>query len=237
MMAANSYHHKCEWFPLANLGWVQLDLAGKPTDEPTYSHTLSLAYDVFRNDRRREYVFVYRGTDSYLDAIWSNLAPFVSPAYVFGDTHFDRFLETRQFTKYKIILAGHSLGAGLSLHKSIRGYDAYLFDPSPRIFGPPASEYRPATRVVVFEKGEILTTLRDRTSLWYTAATGGVYQANFDFHVNSKHGVAKAIALHSMFKLAEGIRARGAVVDPRLNLAKLTPRPGPGCDHTRVRRR
>ena len=56
MMAANSYHRKCDWFPLRTIGWVQVDLAGKPTDDPTYSHRFSLASDIFRNDRRGQFV-------------------------------------------------------------------------------------------------------------------------------------------------------------------------------------
>lgn len=233
MMAANSYHRKCDWFPLRTIGWVQVDLAGKPTDDPTYSHRFSLAYDIFRNDRQHEYVFVYRGTDSLLDFGWANLAP-VSAEYKLAEQHFDKFLNSLppQFKQYKIVLAGHSLGAGLALHKSIRGYDAFVFDPSPRLFGPSSSQYRKGRRVVVFQKGEILSLLRDRTSLWYTAATGGVYQTEYDFgpEVNRKHGLAKRVGLHDMFKLAENIRAEGAQVNPRLNDAKLSRRPGAECD-------
>jgi hypothetical protein len=234
MMAANSYHHKCDWFPLQSLGWVQVDRAGKQTDNATYSHRFSLAYDIFRNDRRHEYVFVYRGTDSPLDFGWANLAPFVSAEYRLSEQHFDKFLNSipPQFKHYKIVLAGHSLGAGLALHESIRGFDAFVFDPSPRLFGPPSAQYRKGKRVVVFEKGEILSLLRDRTSLWYTAATGGVYQTEFNFgpEVNRKHGLAKRVALHDMFKLAENIRAEGAQVNPHLNEAKLSPRPGAECE-------
>jgi hypothetical protein len=234
MMTANSYHHKCDWFPLQPLGWVQVDLSGKQSDDPTYSHRFSLAYDIYRNDRQHEYVFVYRGTDSLLDFAWANLAPFVSLEYRLAERHFNKFLNSRppQFKQYKIVLAGHSLGAGLALHESIRGFDAFVFDPSPRLFGPSSSQYRKGKRVVVFQKGEILALLRARTSLWYAAATGGVYQTEFDFgpEVNRKQGISKRVGLHDMFKLAEHIRAEGAPVNSHLNEAKLSRRPEAECD-------
>ena len=228
MMAADSYHNPY-WFPVKSLGWVQIDLAGNETGEATYSHRFSLAYDIFRNDRLRQYAFVYRGTDSLLDFPWADLAAFVSTEYLAADREFRKFLSNRPkpYQKYKIVLVGHSLGGGMALRESVLlGFDAFVFDPSPRLFGPPIPEYVPARRVAVFQKGEILSIIRSRTTSWYKAMNT-VYQTEFPFPgIDQKHGVARWVALHSMTQLAEGIRAKGAPENPKLKNAALKERPG-----------
>jgi len=226
MMAANAYHGP-KWFPLKSLGWIQIDRAGNETGDPTYSHGFSLAFDVFRNDRLRQYAFVYRGTDSLLDFPWANLAPLVSKEYLAADWYFRNFLSSvrKPYQNYEIVLVGHSLGGGMALHESVLlGFDAFVFDPSPRLFGPAISRYKPAKRVAVFEKGEILSILRSRSTSWYKAMNT-VYQTEFPFpDAERKHGVAKSVSLHNMTQLAEGIRAKGAGENPKLEGAALRKR-------------
>lgn len=220
MMAANSYHHERERFEVESLGWVQVDRAGNRTCEPTYSSGFSLAYDIFRNDARKEYAFVYRGTDSILDFLWANLAVFISPQYELADWHFKQFLK-KVPSNYTVVTVGHSLGAGLALRESVlHGKDAIVFNPSPRLFGPPVRSYQKATRIVVFQKDEILSAIRRRTSTWYLATeNGAVYESNFDFgrDLQRKPGLKRWIGLHSMSKLAAAIAADGAGKDPRLH--------------------
>jgi Alpha/beta hydrolase family len=177
MMAANAYHNPDKRFPIEDLGWVELNQAEISTrsDAPKY-HRFSLAYDVLRNDSRREYAFVFRGTDSYLDFLWANLAVGTSREYGFADREFRAFLQNRPrpYRDYKIVLIGHSLGGGMSLRESVvYGKPAIVFNPSPRLFGPPAPEFKVARRDVVFETGEILAPLRARTSAWYLATKRG----------------------------------------------------------------
>lgn len=243
-MAANSYHRKCEWFPLKSLGWVQLDRAGNETEEPTYAHRFSLGYDIYRNDRRHQYAYVYRGTDSVLDFLWANLAVFVSLEYKFAEDQFNEFMTNRpkQYRDYEVVIVGHSLGAGLALRQSLIGpFDAFVFDPTPRLFRLSPPPYKPAKRIVVFQRDEILTILRARTSAWYdtTKSGGAVYRTDHTFgpHVDQKRGFGKQIALHDMFKLAENIRAEGARVNPRLTKAKLSPRPNAECHLPSERKR
>jgi hypothetical protein len=226
MMAANSYHGT-ESFPLKSLGWIQIDRAGNETGEPTYSHGFSLAFDIFRNDRLRQYAFVYRGTDSLLDFPWANLAPLVSKEYLAADWYFRKFLSNRlkPYQNYEIVLVGHSLGGGMALRESVLlGFDAFVFDPSPRLFGPPIPRYKPAKRVAVFEKGEILSIIRGPTTSWYKAMNT-VYQTEFPFpDAERKHGVARWVSLHSMPQLAEGIRVKGVRENPTLEKAALRKR-------------
>jgi Lipase (class 3) len=171
MMAANSYHGP-KWFPLQSLDWVQIDRAGIETNEATYSRRFSLAFDIFRNDPLHQYAFVYRGTDSVLDFPWANFAPVVSREYLAADWHFRKFVRSlpKPYRDYEVVLVGHSLGAGMALRESVLlGFDAFVFDPSPRLFGPSIPRYKPANRVAVFEKGEILSLVRAKTTSWYKA--------------------------------------------------------------------
>jgi hypothetical protein len=113
----------------------------------------------------------------------------------------------------------------MALHESVLlGFDAVVFDPSPRLFGPATSRYKPAKRVAVFEKGEILSLLRSRNTSWFKARNT-VYQTEFPFpDAERKHGVAKWVSLHSMTQPAEGIRAKGVLEDPELAGAELRKR-------------
>jgi hypothetical protein len=238
MMAANSYHRPCVYFPLKSLGWVQVDRAGNETAGPTYARDYSLGYDIYRNDRRREFAFVFRGTDSVLDFMWANLAPFVSPQYVFAHERFNEFLHNRRppYDAYKLVVVGHSLGGGLALHESLshENIEAYVFNTSPRIFRGSRRDYGPTKRIAVFQNGEILSMFRDRTSLWYLATkpSGAVYETNYDFgpEVDGKRGLAKQIALHDMFRLAETMRAAGSIENRSLAKAKMARRLDPACE-------
>lgn len=225
MMAANAYNHK--EFPVERLGWHLEKTSTNSAHDKTQKHRFSLAYDIYRNDRRHEYAFVFRGTDSYLDFLWANLAIGTSFQYNSAETEFTTFIvETEKkkppYKNYKVVLVGHSLGAGMSLRESVRyGRDAFVFNPSPRLFGPPVPKFKPARRDVVFEEGEALQPLRDLTSAWYLATKRGdgqVYRVNYHFGngAETAHGFSKMKKLHDMAWLAQGIVNQAAEVDPRL---------------------
>ena len=164
--------------------------------------------------------------------MWANLAVGKSSEYGLAETEFAKFLRDRPqaYQKYSIVLVGHSLGGGMSLRESVvYGYDAFVFDPSPRLFGPPVPKFKPARRVVVFQTGEALAPLRSRTSAWYLATKAGdgkVFQVDFPFgpDVDSAHGWKKMVELHDVTKLAEGIRAEGETVRPELRATRMRPK-------------
>jgi hypothetical protein len=233
MMAANAYNPEKQ-FPIERLGWTRLKRTGNSAHDTTQNHRFSLAYDIYCNDSRRQYAFVFRGTDSYLDFLWANLAVGTSLEYGFAEREFVKFRREVEkkpapYNDYKIVLVGHSLGGGMSLRESVvHGVPAIVFDPSPRLFGPAVSKFEVARRDVVFEKGEILAPLRERTSAWYLATKRGegtVYEVNYDFgkEANNAHGLSKMAKLHSMPLLAAGIVEKGVAADPRLRNAVPPP--------------
>jgi hypothetical protein len=69
------------------------------------------------------------------------------------------------------------------------GVDAVVFDSSPRIFDGLGDKHLPATRILIYEGGEILTVAR---KLWKkkfnkAASRENIYKASFDFGGENKH--------------------------------------------------
>jgi hypothetical protein len=117
------------------------------------------------------------------------------------------------------MVTGHSLGGGLSLSISVRkGIDAVVFDSSPRVSDGIGDKHAPATRVLIYEKGESLEILRNaRNKTREILAPENIYACAFDFH-----GVDK----HNCELLARGLVELGAAVNPELAaVLKVLPAP------------
>lgn len=209
MIAANTYHKKTRvCFPVELLGWVQVDVDGKPTNRPTAEKRSGLAYDIFEKKNSDVVIFSFRGTDSRVDYLWANLAvwPF-SWQYTQAKKEFSKYLEKHP-TK-KVTLTGHSLGGSLALSMSVRwGINAVVFDASPRIFDGLGDYHKDAERILIYQKGEILEVVREYwKKISEVIKPTSIYTASFNFGRTNKHR-ADFLALHLL--------EFGAQADPSL---------------------
>ena len=211
MVASNTYH-KAEServrFPVEMLGWMQVDLDDRPTSEPTGTRMSGLAWDVYEKAGTNEVIFSFRGTDSPLDYLTANamIWPF---AIQYQQARKNLQEYRRGHPEKRITLTGHSLGGGLAAGLSVRkGIDTVIFDPSPRIFDGWGDKHKPAERVVVFQKGEVLTHAR---RLWpklvRTFDKRSFFMTEFDFEDFNPH---------RMDQLALGLLSLGAKSDSAL---------------------
>ena len=189
MMSSNAYHNTDRVkFPIEKMGWVQVDLGGKPTDQPTKEGITGLAYDIFEKKGSDEVAFAFRGTDSKRDYLTANLAPWpFSFQYTQAKSAFAKYLKDHPHKK--ITVTGHSLGGGLALSMSVRfGVNAVVFDSSPRIFDGLGDHHLQAERVLVYEGGEILEVVRKHWKKIFEAVKQeNIYKASFDFGGANKH--------------------------------------------------
>lgn len=169
MMASNAYHdNKRYHFAIDKLGWHLVDLKGNKTNSPSYSketfeRTSGLSFDVFAKDGTNDIVIAFRGTDSKWDYVKANFAILpIGNQYKKARKIIGEFIANNP--DKSIIYTGHSLGGGLALGMSVRvptpqpgkGFDAVVFDSSPRIFDGLGDRHLAATRIGIHEKGEIL---------------------------------------------------------------------------------
>jgi dienelactone hydrolase len=189
MMSSNAYHYTDRVkYPIEKLGWVQVDLSGKPTDKPTKEGITGIAYDIFEKRSTDEVVFAFRGTDSKRDYLTANLAPWpFSLQYTQAKSAFGKY--RKKHPQKKITVTGHSLGGGLALSMSVRfGINAVVFDSSPRIFDGLGDHHLQAERVLVYEGGEILEVVRKHWKKIFEAVKQeDIYKASFDFGNANKH--------------------------------------------------
>ena len=190
MVASNSYHKSDRVkFPVETLGWIQVDLDGKPTDRPTKVRKSGLAYDIFAKENTNEVIFAFRGTDGFLtDVIFANFA-FPPLNLQYRQARNDLAAYMKRYPEKKVTVTGHSLGGGLALCMSVHyGVDAVVFDSSPRIFDGPGDKHLRATRVMVYQRGEILEKVRKFwTKLFEAVSPENIYTASFDFGKANRH--------------------------------------------------
>lgn len=204
MLASNSYRKKDRVrFNVEKIGWVQVDLDGNPTDEPTKVHKLSgLSYDIYEKVDSNKVVFAFRGTDSKTDYLTANLAvPPFNFQYRQARKAVGKYLSEN--SQKNVIATGHSLGGGLALSVSVHhGVTAFTFNPSPRIFDGIGDMHEPAERVIVYQDGEILEKFREN---WKKVSDvvneKNIYKCKYDFNDESAHRgdlLAKALLIQGV---------------------------------------
>ena len=245
MAASNAYHQPPprKWhFPLAALGWrsvwpngtpIPLDARGLPVSASSGPEDPTLAYTIFHNDDR-ETIFAFRGTDNNLDYLTANIAVPWSGQYARGRAAFVAYAAGNQ--DRRITLTGHSLGGGLALSASVRrdvalasgrpdltGYEAVVFNASPRIFDGWGDKHVFAERVAIYQKGEVLQRVRKlwRRKFHSVVPPRNIFQAEFDY-THPVTGQNMPDSRHDAHLLAYGMLQLGAQSDPRL--AELLPK-------------
>ncbi|MGR9101305.1 MAG: Mbeg1-like protein, partial [Gammaproteobacteria bacterium] len=226
MMAANAYHDPSPiHFPLERLGWELVDLNGNGTDKPSFEdeclpYGTGLAYDIYRHSDGKRVVFAFRGTDDPVcDWTMANLAWISAAQYDKAERHFNDYLAAHLDSRV-VMLTGHSLGGGLALSQSIRhGIEAAAFDSSPNanslLLDKPI---RPAERVLIYQKGEILEKPRDAAmpaGFSKIVPEENVYETKYDFGKMDLLS-SNPVYLHSSGPLALGLLRQGAKIDPDL---------------------
>ncbi len=207
MMSANAYHRQDRVrFSLETLGWLPVNGKGEVTDLPARESRSGLGYDIYRHRERNEMVFAFRGTDSSRDYATANLAVWpLSVQYTQADQEFGKYLAESPGTKFWV--TGHSLGGGLALSVSVRhGVDAAVFDSSPRIFDGLGDNHRPAERVLIYQDGEALATVRKVwRKIFKVVPRENIFITRFDYGGGRQHRADK---------LALGLLKMAATTDP-----------------------
>lgn len=148
IMSTNSYDHKLQ---LSIPGWKRIK-------RMVSKHGFSA--DVYLSENEKTVAIAFRGTDDKKDWLYANLDTNTVGQYADADQLFSLILN--KYGNKKIITTGHSLGGGLAIHVAVanEGVDAFVFDPSPRLFaGKNYGKYE--NRIVLaYETGEILATVR-----------------------------------------------------------------------------
>ena len=172
MMASNAYRASegRTRFPLERLGWKRVDMKGQSVthDDSSYEPRTwfgrafsNLQFDIWEHDRDQRTVFAFKGTDEKIDWINANLGVGVSIPYKSAKKQVEKY--ARRNPSRKILLTGHSLGGGLALSVSVwQGRDAYVFNSSPRVFDGRKDMNMTATRIAVYQGGDVLQKVRER---------------------------------------------------------------------------
>ena len=173
MMASNAYARSSQKlrFPIEALGWKKVDLKGRPVEAGKNSYTSktfigkifsNLQFDIWEDSNSPKTVIAFKGTDEKIDWETGNLAIGISIPYKSAKKHVREYINAHP--DRKVIVTGHSLGGGLALSTSFwEGVDAFAFNTSPRLFDGKDDANMPASRLAVFEQGEILQKIRK----WY----------------------------------------------------------------------
>jgi hypothetical protein len=212
-MSSSAYEQADRHFDLESLGWRKLDWkTGARIPKSHHSYVAmnlfglgsGLAFDIWEKDGANEIVFAFRGTDKPEDWLKANIAIGFSVAYKSAKKKVREFIE-RNAGKRVVAFTGHSLGGGLSLSCSCdQGIPAIVFDSSPRVFDGLGDHQKPASRISIHQRGEVLETAR-RASTKFPEVIDAMYETNFDFGPN--------VSNHSGFHLALNIVKQAAKVN------------------------
>jgi predicted esterase YcpF (UPF0227 family) len=148
IMSANAYDHKLQ---ISIPGWKRIKRIKS-------NHGFSA--DIYNSDDEKSVVIAFRGTDDKKDWPYANLKLSPGGQYSDADDLFSMIL--KENSGKKIITTGHSLGGGLAIHISLanEGVEAFVFNPSPRIFAGKNYGKYDNRIVLAYESGEILESLR-----------------------------------------------------------------------------
>lgn len=195
MMTSNAYlDPERTYFPIEDLGWVRVDLDGRPTKTNTYSPRTfwgklfsNLQFDIWEHKSSNKTVISFKGTDEKIDWVVSNLWIGPSIPYKSAKKHVKEYIENNP--EREVVVTGHSLGGGLALSNSLwLGVDAFAFNSSPRVFDGWKDHKEPATRKVIYQEKEVLSKVR---SFWpkfiEVINEEDIYQTSFDYDGVSNH--------------------------------------------------
>jgi len=191
-MSANSYSTTPGApFDLKCLGWMRVDESGVESKTPAKNSPITgLTVDLYRKTNGQMGV-VFRGTDSKIDWISGNFSIPLSLQYksafkFFREIH-DKYRDDIRF------VAGHSLGGGIAMGVSLRyGVDAYVFNPSPRVFDGLGDIHRPASRIAVYQEGDPLNEVwKYSTKMGHLISESKVdiYKVDFKISRSNPHSI------------------------------------------------
>lgn len=167
-----------------------------------YESRKGFGADIYVNDRNKILTIAYRGTNWYEPQDWffGNLNIYWKGQYEEAEQLVDMIYA--EFSGYKIVATGHSLGGGLALHTSLyaNGVDAIVFNSSPRVFKGKSYLNSMSKRIVISENGETLESLRRKWPAFNNINIDGPYD-EFDFLKDL------SIIEHGMYYLARGLTA------------------------------
>lgn len=198
MMASNAYANDTTktQFPIEALGWKKVDLKGDPVAAGKNSYTSktfvgsifsNLQFDIWEDAKSKKTIIAFKGTKEKIDWVKGNLALGISIPYKSAKKHVKEYIASHP--DRSVSLTGHSLGGGLALSVSFwEGIDAIVFNSSPRIFDGLANNNAPASRLTVFQQGEILQKIRK----WYPKflekiKPEQIVETNFDYPGGTSH--------------------------------------------------
>ena len=116
--------------------------------------------DIYVSSSGNKIVIAFRGTDDAKDWVYANLDTDPKGQYNDADKVYKKV--AKDYHGKRIITTGHSLGGGLAMHVSLLNsdVDAYVFDPSPRVFSDDRYDKYQNKIVILYETGEILEAVR-----------------------------------------------------------------------------
>lgn len=181
-MASNAYRSSGKpVFALQSAGWYRIDLQGKATEQLISDHPVTgLAYDIYAKESGDTVVFAFRGSEGIQDYLMSNFA-LIAPSYRQARSLVQDYVNSH--TNQQVIVTGHSLGGGLAMSASLKaGVTAYAFNSSPRVFDGFLDKSKPATRKVVYQRGEVLANVRNIwRKLWSVVPESNIYEFQCDY--------------------------------------------------------
>lgn len=195
MMASNAYLKSDRvYFPIEELGWIRVDLKGQPTDKNSYSPKSflgkifsNLQYDIWEHNASNTTVISFKGSDEKIDWILANFSIGLSIPYKSAKKHVKNY--KREHPHRKVIVTGHSLGGGLALSASVwEGVDAYVFNPSPRIYNGLKNNSAEALRVAVYHERDTLENIRKVWRVYRKVIQqNNLYTVHFNYNGESTH--------------------------------------------------
>ncbi|NVK41585.1 MAG: hypothetical protein HWE39_10110 [Oceanospirillaceae bacterium] len=198
MMCSRTYIRDPERteFPIEHLGWRKVDLKGNsvPKDENSYApHSMAgkvlsnLQFDIWEKEGAQDTIFAFKGTDEKIDWLVSNAALGISIPYKSAKKKVHNY--RKRFPSRHVSITGHSLGGGLALSVSVwLGLDSLVFNSSPRIFDGWRNANEPAERIAVFQRGDVLSILRNRWPKFLEKVPReNIVQSSFDYNGENSH--------------------------------------------------
>lgn len=194
MMASNAYMKADRtYFPIEDLGWVRVDLDGKPTSDNSYTPSWfgrifsNLQYDIWVNEQKKLTVISFKGTDEKIDWLDGNFALGVSIPYKSAKKHVKDYI--KEHPGRRVMVTGHSLGGGMALSVSLwEGVDAYVFNSSPRVFDGLKNHAAQAMRKAIYQEGDILQKIRSvYPKFLETIPEKDIIKTNFTYGKESNH--------------------------------------------------